>query len=92
MNTGKKYTEVTDLLIDDVFLAWYLKKDEKLMQVWDEWIAEKYEHAEMAKEARQILAVLFSLQTENISSYQRNASFERLLKKITSQEKKAVRL
>ena len=44
--------------------------------------------AALVNEAEQVLEVLVNLEREPISNYQRNTSFNRLLKKIADKEKK----
>ena len=78
---------MADLLTDDSFLAWYLKKNEKDERTWNQWIAATPEQAALARQAEHMLSVLIDLQTDNVSAYQRKISFDRLLKKITEQEK-----
>ena len=88
LNYDKKYTTIADLLADDSFVAWYLKKNEKDGCAWNQWIAAAPEQAALAKQAERMLSVLIDLETKNVSAYQRNISFGKLLKKIIEQEKK----
>ena len=92
MNDKKKYTTIADLLTDDGFLAWYLKKNDRKEQVWNKWIAEKPEHAELANRAVQVLSVLIDPEEEKLSNQQINASFDKLLKKLTNKGKRAHKL
>ena len=87
MNEKKKYATIADLLTDDSFLAWHLKKNGRYKQSWNKWIAEKPVHAALAKQAEQVLSVLINPEEEKLSDRQVNASFEKLLRKINNQGK-----
>ena len=87
MNDKKKYTTIADLLTDDGFLAWHLKKNDRRLQTWNKWIAENPEHAALANQAEQLLSVLINPEEEKLSNQQVNASFDRLLKKIVNKKK-----
>jgi hypothetical protein len=87
VNDNKRYTTIADLLADDGFMAWHLKKNDRHEQTWNKWIAEKPEHAELANRAVQVLSVLIIPEEEKLSNQQIKASFDRLLKKINSQGK-----
>ena len=88
MNTNKAYTSIADLLAEESFLAWYLKKNVLHEQAWEQWMAARPARAALVKEAEQVLEVLVNLERQPISNYQRNASFDRLMKKIADKEKK----
>jgi len=90
VNTNKDYTSIADLLTEDSFMAWWLKKDALHEQAWEKWMASKPANAALAREAEQLLAVLVNLETQPISIYQRNASFNRLLKKIAEEKKRTI--
>jgi len=79
VNEKKKYATIADLLTDDSFLAWHLKKNGRYKQSWNKWIAEKPVHAALAKQAEQVLSVLINPEEEKLSDRQVNASFEKLL-------------
>jgi len=88
VNCKKKYTTIADLLTDDGFLAWHLRKDDRYDLIWNEWVAEDSEHAQLANQAAQVLSVFIGLKTQKLSEYQVNACFNRLLKKIIKKEYK----
>jgi len=86
LNLNKRYLTVTDLLTDDDFLAWQLKKRAGDGGVWADWMAENPDNAELVEEAVVLLAALVSIREKKLPDYQINASFERLLKKIKAKE------
>ena len=88
VNNKKEYTSIADLLTDDGFLAWQLKKDDRYNAAWDEWVAANPDNAELADQAAQLLNVIIDLKERKLSEYQVNASVERLLKKIIKEESK----
>ena len=88
MNAKKTYTSIAELLAEESFLAWYLKKNALHEQAWEQWMAAQPGRAALVNEAEQVLEVLVNLEREPISNYQRNTSFNRLLKKIADKEKK----
>lgn len=85
--TNKKdYTTIADLLTDDGFLAWQLKKDDSYDADWNEWVAANPENARLANQAAHVLNVFIDLKERKLSEYQVNASFDRLFKKIIKKE------
>jgi len=90
VKASKTYNSIADLLGDEGFLDWFHKKDDAQVLTWNKWMSENEEQAQLAKQAEQVLSVFTGLQTESVSSYQRSLSFERLVKKIISQEKEAI--
>jgi hypothetical protein len=68
--TGMKkmnFTTVEELLVNDGFLKWYQKTDEKEVQLWEEWISENPEHQQLANEAIQILLLFQRAQESKIA-------------------------
>jgi len=86
VNKRKEDITLADLLTDDGFLAWQLKNDETEAQEWQNWMDRNPENAELVNQAIQLLSVLASMKEKKISDYQVNASFDRLMKKITRRE------
>ena len=86
MKNNKNYTSIADLLTDDGFLAWQLKKDDSQNADWNEWMAANPENEQLVKQAAQLLHVFIDLKERKLSEYQVNASFDRLFKKIIKKE------
>jgi hypothetical protein len=72
------YTTVEELLVSDGFLKWYQQTDEKVVQAWDEWIAEDPEHQRLASEAVQVLLLIREAQENKIAEQEIKAATTRL--------------
>lgn len=83
-----KYKTVADLLTDESFIAWQLQQHPGATRVWTRWMTEKPENEALAEEAIQLLAALVTIRQKKLSDYQINTSFERLLRKIKTGEKR----
>ena len=58
INMQASYQEPEELLADESFYHWYLKKDEAAIAQWDSWIAQHPGHRALADEAVNLLGQL----------------------------------
>ena len=52
------YTTITELLMDDGFLAWHSGKDDRQAAIWNKWIAESDQNRLLAEKAVMFLQEL----------------------------------
>jgi len=82
----RPYRSVADLLTDDSFLAWQLKKDARHAARWTRWVASHPRNQALAAQAAALLTMLLESKEKRLSDYQINNAFERLLKQIATNE------
>ncbi len=47
----KNFQEVEDILADDLFLAWYFKKDQEQVKAWENWLIDNPQQQPLVREA-----------------------------------------
>ena len=86
---SKHYIGVEDLLLDETFLSWYFRTDERCIQQWEAWMAADPQRRARARQAVAFLRSL-TLEEKEISAEQITQSETRLLAKIKEAEQRAV--
>ena len=85
---SKNYAGVEDLLIDETFLAWYFKTDDRAIRRWQHWIADNPGSSQRVQQAVDFLSTL-NLQEESFTQEQITRSEKLLLERIRHAGKKA---
>ena len=87
MNDKKKYRGVEDLLLEDSFLAWYHRTDNRAIKSWEAWIAASPEHQQLANEAVYFLELLLSVIEMKVTEDEITTAKDRLFRAISEEEK-----
>jgi ferric-dicitrate binding protein FerR (iron transport regulator) len=75
---SKKYIGVEDLLLDETFLSWYFRTDDRCIRQWEAWMAADPQHRVRARQAVAFLRSL-TLDEKSIPEEQITQSESRLL-------------
>lgn len=75
---SKKYIGVEDLLLDETFLSWYFRTDDRCIRQWEAWMAADPQHRARARQAVAFLRSL-TLDEKSITEEQITQSESRLL-------------
>jgi ferric-dicitrate binding protein FerR (iron transport regulator) len=81
----KKFSSVDEMIADDLFLAWFFKKDPQQEKEWKEWLEQNPELQSMANQATVIMSELY-IAENNVSQAQVNGAYDKLMTTINEQQ------
>ena len=86
----KKYIGVEDLLLDETFLSWHFRTDDRCIRQWEAWMAADPQNGARARQAVVFLRSL-TLREKEIPAEAITQAERSLLEKINEAEQRAVR-
>ena len=86
----KKYIGVEDLLLDETFLSWHFRTDDRCILQWEAWMAADPQNGALARQAVVFLRSL-TLREKEIPAEAITQAERSLLEKINEAEQRAVR-
>jgi len=86
---SKKYIGVEDLLLDETFLSWHFRTDDRCILQWEAWMAADPQNGALARQAVVFLRSL-TLQEKEIPAEALIQAERSLLEKINEAEQRAV--